>query len=176
MAPFQLVLVTTFLGTASTASAPAASTSTADAPRFVDASGTTMYDVGVSIGRQQKEAIAQMFHIRADFYRHAAPKKAAAWAGYANASLKTIATHAPITLEEMRGVAHGAELPLTTLLQLATDYESGLWLYSKLPAGDAALQMPIKVTGGDKARAMKQKQVLQDPPTNSGGNPRPTPK
>jgi len=130
-----------------TASAAAAAAVT-DTSRFVSASGTTMYELGVSIGKQQKDSIAQMFQIRLDFFKASnnGAAKVAAWAKYANASLQTIATHAPATLEEMRGVADGAGLPLTTLLQLATDYESGLWLYSGLAAGNAhtSLQMPTK--------------------------------
>ena len=139
-APQQVLLIAALLNTASAAAS--------DTPRFVNASGATMYEVGVSIGKQQKETIAQMFKIRLDFFKagNNGAAKVAAWSKYANASLQTIATHAPITLEEMRGVADGAELPLTTLLQLATDYENGLWLHgvAGLLAEDAPLQMPTK--------------------------------
>ena len=84
--------------------------------RFVNATGNTTYDVGVSIGKQQKATIEQMFHHRKAVY--ASRYSHGEWERYANASLPTIAKHAPITLEEMRGVADGAELPLQTLLML----------------------------------------------------------
>jgi hypothetical protein len=70
-----------------------------------------------------------MFNVRMNFYRASDHNhKLAAWPKYANMSLPTLEKYAPTTLEEMKGVATGAELPLTTLLQLATDYENGLWL------------------------------------------------
>lgn len=104
--------------------------------RFVNASCASepcsAFDVGVSIGKLHKENIVKMFQVRVKFYRGTGDKhnldKLAAWPKYANMSLPTLAKYAPTTLAEMRGVAVGAELPLTTILQLATDYENGLWL------------------------------------------------
>jgi hypothetical protein len=139
MAVLAVVVFTALAGTT-----PTAAVSRGD-KRFVNATGSTMYEVGVSIGKQQKETIAQMFAVRLDFYKSSkgGGERVAMWPKYANASLTTIAKHAPSTLEEMRGVADGAELPLTTLLQLATDYEGGLWLNAGLPGphGDAAAQL-----------------------------------
>eukprot|EP01043_Picozoa_sp_COSAG02_P035601 COSAG02_NODE_2559_length_8529_cov_5.446382_9_plen_188_part_01 len=101
--------------------------------RFVNASCAntpcSAFDIGLSIGKLQKETIAKMFDVRLGFYRKSDHNhKLAAWPKYANMSLPTLEKYAPTTLEEMKGVATGAELPLTTLLQLATDYENGLWL------------------------------------------------
>lgn len=101
--------------------------------RFINASCNnatcSAFDVGVSIGKLQKETIAKMFEVRMDFYRRSDHNgKLAAWPKYANMSLSTLEKYAPTTLEEMKGVAVGAGLPLTTLLQLATDYENSLWL------------------------------------------------
>jgi hypothetical protein len=149
MAMRQLLL----LAAAISDEAAASLRTTMEPVRFVNATCTkapcTAYDVGMSIGKQQKATIAQMFQIRVDSYKASrrGAAKLAAWPEYANASLQAIATHAPITLEEMRGVADGAGLPLIMLLQLATDYESGMWL-SAAPAPhlphDAAPRMPQK--------------------------------
>ena len=113
--------------------------------RFLSASGATPYDVGVSIGKQQKETIAKMFEVRLGVQtaKKSGGEKVKAWPRFANATLPTIAKHAPTTLEEMRGVADGAGLPLITVLQLATDYEDGLWL-AALSSGDDAPTMPTK--------------------------------